>query len=148
MRMDSSHSNPSCITLDLWSLLIWLGSQLKDSFLTHLSTIQFSLNILSLHFNILWMISQCVLQKNSVWFAGSVKSAVYACGGLSCTPSRSIVLGTGNSQDCCKNTNPDIACNKVGTDHMSVMMILSLTLLTCMLTLYWKWTPYRTWPKV
>ncbi len=43
MRTDSSRCDPSRITLDLWYLVIWLGSQLEESFLTHLSTIWFSL---------------------------------------------------------------------------------------------------------
>ncbi len=43
MRMDSSGCDPSSITLDLQSLVIRLGSQLEESFLTHLSTILFSL---------------------------------------------------------------------------------------------------------
>ncbi len=42
MRTDSSPCDPSRITLDLRSLVIRLGSQL-ESFLTHLSTIRFSL---------------------------------------------------------------------------------------------------------
>ncbi len=45
MRTDSSHCDPSCITLDLLSWLIRLGSQLEESVLTHLSTIPFSLII-------------------------------------------------------------------------------------------------------
>ncbi len=44
MRTDSSCCDPSHITLDLRSQVIWLGSQLEESFLTHLSTIRFSLN--------------------------------------------------------------------------------------------------------
>ncbi len=43
MRTDSSHCDPSHISLDLRSLVIRLGSQLEESFLTHLSTIRFSL---------------------------------------------------------------------------------------------------------
>ncbi len=43
VRIDSSRCDPSRITLDLLSQVIWLGSQLEESFLTHLSTIQFSL---------------------------------------------------------------------------------------------------------
>ncbi len=45
MRTDSSRCDPSRITLDLQSLVMLLGSQLEESFLTHLSTIRFSLNI-------------------------------------------------------------------------------------------------------
>ncbi len=48
MRVDSSHCDPSCITLGCRSRVIWLGSQFKESFLTHLSTIRFSLKIESL----------------------------------------------------------------------------------------------------
>ncbi len=44
-RTDSSHCDPSRITLDLWSLVIWLGSQLEESFLTQLLTIRFSLMV-------------------------------------------------------------------------------------------------------
>ncbi len=36
---------PTRITLDLRSQVIWLGSQLEESFLTHLSTIRFSLRV-------------------------------------------------------------------------------------------------------
>ncbi len=43
MRTDYSHCDPSRITLDLRSRVIQLGLQLKESFLTHLSTIRFSL---------------------------------------------------------------------------------------------------------
>ncbi len=35
MRTDSSRCDPSHITLDLWSLVIWLGSHFEESFLTH-----------------------------------------------------------------------------------------------------------------
>ncbi len=54
MRTDSSRCDPSHITIDLWSLVIWLGSQLKESFLTHLSTIRFSLRMLQkcVHFEL------------------------------------------------------------------------------------------------
>ncbi len=45
MRTDGSRCDPSRITLDLRSLVIWLGSQLEESFLTHMSTIRFSLRI-------------------------------------------------------------------------------------------------------
>ncbi len=45
MRTDSSRCAPSRITLDLRSRVIRLGSQLKESFLTHLSTIPFSFSI-------------------------------------------------------------------------------------------------------
>ncbi len=48
MRTDSSHCDPSRITLDLRSRVIQLGSQLQESFLTHLSTIRFSLSIILL----------------------------------------------------------------------------------------------------
>ena len=41
MRTDSSCCDPSRITLDLRSRVIRLGSQLEESFLTHLSTIRF-----------------------------------------------------------------------------------------------------------
>ncbi len=44
MRTDSSRCDPSRITLDLRSPVIQLGSQLKESFITHLPTIRFSLN--------------------------------------------------------------------------------------------------------
>ncbi len=40
MRTDSSR-DPSGITLDLQSRVIRLGSQLKESFLTHLSTLSY-----------------------------------------------------------------------------------------------------------
>ncbi len=40
--------DPSCITHDLRSRVIRLGSQLEESFLTHLSTIRFSLRVASL----------------------------------------------------------------------------------------------------
>ncbi len=43
MRTDSSRCDPSHITLDLRSVVIRLGSQLEESFLTHMSTIWFSL---------------------------------------------------------------------------------------------------------
>ncbi len=43
MRTDSSRCDPNCITLDVRSLVIRLGSQLEESFLTHLSIIRFSL---------------------------------------------------------------------------------------------------------
>ncbi len=45
MRTDSLSCDPSRITLDLQSLVIWLGSQLEESFFTHLSTIRFSLSL-------------------------------------------------------------------------------------------------------
>ncbi len=44
MRKDSS-CDPSRITLGLWSRVIQLGSQLEESFLTHLSAIWLSLSI-------------------------------------------------------------------------------------------------------
>ncbi len=44
MRRDFCRCDPSRITLDLRPQVIWLGLQLKESFLTHLSTIRFSLN--------------------------------------------------------------------------------------------------------
>ncbi len=47
MRTDSSHCDTSYITLDLQSWVMRLGSQLEESFFTHLSTIRFSLNIMS-----------------------------------------------------------------------------------------------------
>ncbi len=46
MRSDSTRCDPSPITLDLWSRVIQLGSQLQESFLTHLSTIRISLIML------------------------------------------------------------------------------------------------------
>ncbi len=45
MRMDSSCCDPSRITLNLRSLVIRLGSQLEESFFTHMSTIRFSLRV-------------------------------------------------------------------------------------------------------
>ncbi len=45
MRADSSLCDPSRITLDLWSWGDMAGSQFEESFLTHLSTIWFSLKI-------------------------------------------------------------------------------------------------------
>ncbi len=45
MRTDSSRCDPSRITLDLRARVIWLGSQLDESLLMHLSTIPFSLNM-------------------------------------------------------------------------------------------------------
>ncbi len=45
MRTDSTHCDPSRISLNLWSQVIWLGSQLMESFLIHLSIIWFSLSI-------------------------------------------------------------------------------------------------------
>ncbi len=70
MRTDSSLCDPSHITLDLRSLVIWLGPQLEESFLTHLSTIRFSLIIplrltgtdkafyicVALHWNVLFFV--------------------------------------------------------------------------------------------
>ncbi len=44
LRTDSSRCDPSRIYLDLWSRVIWLGPQLEESFLPHLSTIRFSLS--------------------------------------------------------------------------------------------------------
>ncbi len=44
MRTHSSRCEPSRIALDLQSRMICLGSQLEESFLTHLSTIRFSLS--------------------------------------------------------------------------------------------------------
>ncbi len=44
MRIDGSRCDPSRITLHLRSRMILLWSQVEDSFLTHLSTIRFSLN--------------------------------------------------------------------------------------------------------
>ncbi len=44
MWTDSSRCNPCHITLAMLSRVIWLGSQLEESFLTHLSTIWFSLS--------------------------------------------------------------------------------------------------------
>ncbi len=46
MRTDSTRCDHSHITLDLQSQVIQLGSQLEESFLTHLSIIWFSLRIL------------------------------------------------------------------------------------------------------
>ncbi len=43
MRTDSSCCDPSRITRNLRSRVIRLGSQQEESFLTHLSTIRFSL---------------------------------------------------------------------------------------------------------
>ncbi len=53
MRMDSSRCDPSRITLDLRSLVIRLGAQLEESFLTHLSTRRFSLIITNVYWKML-----------------------------------------------------------------------------------------------
>ncbi len=55
MRTDSSRCDPSHITLDVRPWVLRLGAQLEESFLTHLSTIRFSLH--TIHWRVLLVLT-------------------------------------------------------------------------------------------